>query len=150
MRPEYRTFFASCVTALGLPDGEFKMESTYCQIKTVMPGWKVHFEWHFAGRPFSCLEVGIHFERNPQSNRLCLASARIKENALRKATGKEVIVEESWGDEVQWSRMFVSQETTRDEIVNQELLAWAVETMTIFRQLVEPVLVELWQRDNRR
>jgi hypothetical protein len=148
MRPEYERFFKRCVEDGGLSEADHKMNSAYCQIKPVVPGWNVHFEWNFAGRAFSCLEVGLHYERKPEFNRRWLASVRLCEDAIHEASVKDVIVEEIWGNNVQWSRMCVQQKTTREEIVHLDLRPWAVETMRIFREHVEPTLEDFCRREH--
>lgn len=95
----------------------------------------IHYEWGFHGRPRSGFGVELHFERsNRDSNLEALSKLRSEFPRLEKELNETIIIQEEWGSN--WSRIYIEKEEGH---FSDELKEWAVEKMSIFIKILQPV-----------
>ncbi len=128
----YGRFFAGLVASIpqNLPDPRPR----HCyQLPTGIPG--VHFEWIFRARTFG---VELHFERGDRdANLSMMESLRPLGPEVARAVGQAPVFDDAYRR--QWAKIVL--ETPRDR-PEEELAAWAVDTMVALYRLVGTRLAE--------
>lgn len=138
MNPRVRQFFLDCAESLNLRNDEFEMDSSWCHVWINNCSKPLHFEWHFWGRHYDQLEVGIHSESTPHKNRYYVEHLfAMHQKGLERDLEMKVIIQPDWGTRKHWSRMFVLK---KSPALDRELVEWAVNTMCVFRRTIGPTL----------
>ena len=139
-RQEYLDFFTDISERLsGKVSSNLStpLAQSYYQIYTGISS--VHFEWGFHGRPRNSFGVELHFERGDiDFNKKLLNKLSVRKDALEKATGEKLIIQESWGHK--WSRLYFEYQSG---VIDEELKVWAVEKMEVLIKVLQPEIDQL-------